>query len=158
MVIEHIENDVEYVRELASRVRSGGLVVITVPARQEKWTLEDDLVSHLRRYSRESLEIVMREAGLSNQLQVFGMGWPFETCTEAPRNLLLKYRHTGNRKLSLSDQTKLSGVWDIKWLNTFRRILGLLVNERSLRPFHWAQKWGVNSRSCVALVAIAQVK
>ena len=156
-VIEHIENDVQYVRELASRIRSGGYVVITVPARQEKWTLEDDLVGHLRRYSRETLEVVMREAGLSNQLQVFGMGWPLINWTEPLRNLLLKYRHTSNEKLSSTGQTELSGVWNITWLNTFPRMLGLLVNERSLRPFHWAQKLGRNSRSCVMLVAIAQV-
>lgn len=156
-VIEHIENDVQYVRELASRVRSGGYVVVTVPARQEKWTLEDDLVGHLRRYSRETLEVVMREAGLSNQLQVFGMGWPLMNWTEPLRNLLLKYRHTSNEELSSTEQTELSGMWNIKWLNTFPRMLGLLVNERSLRPFHWAQKLGRNSRSCVMLVAIAQV-
>ncbi len=156
-VIEHIENDVQYVRELASRVRSGGHVVITVPARQEKWTFEDDLVGHLRRYSRETLEIVMREAGLSNQLEVFGMGWPLMNWTEPLRNLLLKYRHTSNKKLSLTEQTELSGIWNIKWLNTFPRMLGLMVNERSLIPFHWAQKVGRNSRSCVMLVAIAQV-
>jgi hypothetical protein len=115
-------------------------------------------VGHLRRYSRETLVVVMRKAGLSNQLQVFGMGWPLMNWTEPLRNLLLKHRHNSNEKLSSTEQTELSGMWNIKWLNTFPRMLGLLVNERSLRPFHWAQKLGRNSRSCVMLVAIAQVR
>jgi len=49
MVIEHLEDDVGFVRRLSSNVRRGGWVLIVVPAGVNKWTYEDDLVGHLRR-------------------------------------------------------------------------------------------------------------
>lgn len=66
-VMEHLEDDVQFIRDLASRVRSGGHVIVTVPAREDKWTLEDDLVGHLRRYTRGSLEAVMRAGGANEE-------------------------------------------------------------------------------------------
>lgn len=156
-VIEHIEDDVSFIRDLKSRIRSGGHVIVTVPAREDKWTLEDDLVGHLRRYTRDSLEAVMSAGGLIRGLEIVGMGFPLINFTEVARNEILRRKSAGKQRPSKSQQTAISGVWDSKWYNTFPRILGLLVNEYTLRPLDWIQKMFNKSPRCVMLIAIAQV-
>lgn len=156
-VMEHLEDDVQFIRDLASRVRSGGHVIVTVPAREDKWSLEDDLVGHRRRYTRGSLEAVMRAGGLTRNLEIVGMGFPLMNCTELARNFVLKHKKEKLYELSQSEQTAISGVWNLKWFNSFPDFLGLLVNEWTLRPFHWIQKWFWKSPRCVMLIAVVQV-
>lgn len=108
-VIEHIEDDVSFVRDLKSRIRSGGRVIVTVPAREDKWTLEDDLVGHLRRYTRDSLEAVMSAGGLTRGLEIVGMGFPLINFTEVARNEILRRKSAGKQRPSKSQQTAISG-------------------------------------------------
>jgi len=156
-VMEHVEDDVYFIRDLASRVRSGGHVIVTVPAREDYWTLEDDLVGHLRRYTRDSLQAVMWAGGLTRNLKIVGIGFPLMNCTEVARNLMLKHKKGMLQELSQSEQTAISGVRNLKWFNSFPDFLGLLVNEWTLRPFHWIQKWFWKSPRCVMLIAVVQV-
>lgn len=157
-VLEHLENDVKYLRDLVRHVRSGGWVIVTVPSREDKWTLEDDLVGQLRRYTRKSLRDVMLAGGCSKQLEIIGVGFPLLNLTENVRNALLKRKRSERLHLSRSQQTAVSGVWDIKWYNTFPAILRMLINEVSFKPFHWMQKRFMNFQACVMLIAIAQVE
>jgi len=157
-VIEHVADDVSFLKELTKYVRRGGWLVITVPAGEDRWTTEDDLVGHLRRYSHDSLKAVMESAGLARNLQVTGIGFPFMNMTELIRNKLLERRAIGATDHSTFDKTSASGVWKTKWLNTFPRILGLLFNAISLKPVYWVGSLFRKSPRCVLLLAIAQVE
>lgn len=138
-VLEHLEDEIDYVRNLVRRVRSGGWVIVTVPAREDKWTLEDDLVGHLRRYTRESLRDLMVAGGCSKHLEIFGIGFPLMNLTEVLRNAMLKRERSERSHLSRSQKTAVSGVWNLKWYNAFPAVLGMLINEVSLKPFHYIQ-------------------
>jgi hypothetical protein len=113
MVIEHLEDDVGFVKQLCSYIRRGGLVLVAVPAGVDKWTYEDELVGHLRRYNPETLEAVMRRAGLHAELNIIGVGFPLLNLTERIRNWILyrKYART-IEQLSLIEKTENSGVWN----------------------------------------------
>lgn len=63
-VIEHLEDDVGFVRNAARICREGGLVVIAVPAFPSLWSQHDETFEHYRRYRRASLRAVALEAGL----------------------------------------------------------------------------------------------
>lgn len=156
-VIEHVTDDASFLKELKMRVRRGGWVVITVPAGENKWTIEDDLVGHLRRYGNGSLAAVMQSAGLAKNLQVTVIGFPFMNLTEFIRNKVLKLRAEDSTSSLTSERTKSSGVWTTKWFNTFPRIFGLLINEVTLRPVHWIGRLFRSSPRGVLLLAIAQV-
>jgi SAM-dependent methyltransferase len=49
-VIEHVQDDVVALREIYRVLRPGGYVLITVPAFQSLWGLQDEVARHFRRY------------------------------------------------------------------------------------------------------------
>jgi hypothetical protein len=84
------------------------------------------------------------------------MGFPLMNCTEVVQNTVLRYKKNDLQELSQSEQTAVSGVWNSRWFNTFPDVLRFLINERTLRPFHWIQKLFRKSPRCVMLIAVGK--
>jgi SAM-dependent methyltransferase len=63
-VLEHIEDDVEALRDFARLVRPGGRIVLVVPAFQQAMSKFDRDIGHFRRYRVSSMEATLRAAGL----------------------------------------------------------------------------------------------
>lgn len=63
-VLEHIDDDLRAANEIARTLRPGGTAFITVPADPTLWSSHDVALSHVRRYTRETLLRVVTEAGL----------------------------------------------------------------------------------------------
>jgi 2-polyprenyl-3-methyl-5-hydroxy-6-metoxy-1,4-benzoquinol methylase len=63
-VIEHVDNDREFVARLAALVRPGGLVLVSVPALPELFTEFDAIQGHRRRYVPETLRSAFEGTGL----------------------------------------------------------------------------------------------
>lgn len=62
-VIEHIEDDVAFLRTIAATMRQGGHLYLTVPAFKFLWSDEDVFAGHYRRYTISSLTQALNEAG-----------------------------------------------------------------------------------------------
>jgi SAM-dependent methyltransferase len=62
-VIEHLEDDLDALRELRRTVAPGGALLLTVPAYQWLWSGHDVINHHHRRYTRHSLRDVAERAG-----------------------------------------------------------------------------------------------
>jgi hypothetical protein len=62
-VVEHIENDVSFLKTIAASMVKGGILYITVPAYQFLWSTDDDYAGHFRRYTIRSLRKALLEAG-----------------------------------------------------------------------------------------------
>jgi len=62
-VVEHTDDDVEFLHGLRRRLTPGGKLVVTVPAYQSLWSVFDDLNHHRRRYTRGGLRRCLIEAG-----------------------------------------------------------------------------------------------
>jgi SAM-dependent methyltransferase len=62
-VIEHLEDDLEALRELRRTVAPGGALLLTVPAYQWLWSGHDEINHHHRRYTRRTLRAVAERAG-----------------------------------------------------------------------------------------------
>ncbi len=54
-VVEHIDQDDLVVRELERLLRPNGRLIITVPAYQWMWGVQDEVSHHFRRYSMKSI-------------------------------------------------------------------------------------------------------
>jgi SAM-dependent methyltransferase len=63
-VLEHVEPDRESLVSMASKLRPGGRILITVPAHPWMWSAHDVVNHHKRRYTRRTLRAVVAAAGL----------------------------------------------------------------------------------------------
>lgn len=63
-VIEHLDDPIESLRLMRSRLPFDGQVVVTVPAFQFLWSHHDEVNQHRRRYSRLDLVSQLSSAGL----------------------------------------------------------------------------------------------
>jgi len=63
-VIEHIDDDVAFLRNAARLLVPGGRVYATVPAFHSLWSAADVASGHFRRYRAAALEAVLKSAGL----------------------------------------------------------------------------------------------
>ena len=64
-VLEHLDDDVRALREMARVARPGGLIAVTVPAYRWMWGRQDEVSHHRRRYSGRSLRQAITAAGLN---------------------------------------------------------------------------------------------
>lgn len=64
-VLEHIREDDLVTAEIARVLAPGGRALIAVPCDMALWSDHDDAVGHVRRYGRDSLTVVVEQAGLS---------------------------------------------------------------------------------------------
>jgi SAM-dependent methyltransferase len=63
-VIEHVKDDGAALASIATRLKPGGKLVITVPAHQWMWSAHDDLNHHERRYSKRELKRLVENSPL----------------------------------------------------------------------------------------------
>ncbi|MDV3458752.1 class I SAM-dependent methyltransferase [Sphingomonas sp. HF-S4] len=63
-VIEHVEDDVAALKAIATALKPGGKILITVPAHQWMWSAHDVVNHHKRRYSKAGFAALLDKAGL----------------------------------------------------------------------------------------------
>lgn len=59
-VIEHIKHDDHAVKGIERILKPGGIIIITVPAYQWMWGVQDEIAKHFRRYTVSSFSQVIR--------------------------------------------------------------------------------------------------
>lgn len=67
-VLEHIENDSQFLREITSNMKQGALLLITVPSNMSLWSPHDEFHGHFRRYSKNDLLFNFNELPVSIRL------------------------------------------------------------------------------------------
>lgn len=73
-VIEHVEGDVECLREFNRILTGKGIVILSVPAFMMLWGTHDDVNDHKRRYSKKELISKLKKAGFEIERITF---WNF---------------------------------------------------------------------------------
>lgn len=82
-VLEHIEDDVGFLKSTVLSLPPGGYLLITVPAEMTLWSKHDEEVGHFRRYSAETLMHVWK--GLPVKVKLLA---PLNTHLYTPIKLL----------------------------------------------------------------------
>lgn len=73
-VLEHIENDKDYLCEVKKRfLKRKGFLIFSVPAHRYLWSFVDELTGHYRRYSKKDIENLTDRLGLRNRV-IYSMG------------------------------------------------------------------------------------
>jgi len=63
-VLEHIENDLDFLTILSKKLKVGGKIIITVPAWQILFSTHDKYLRHFRRYNSKQLRQLVSKANL----------------------------------------------------------------------------------------------
>ncbi|MBK7619118.1 MAG: class I SAM-dependent methyltransferase [Flavobacteriales bacterium] len=70
-VVEHIEDDRSFLKNIHKYMKNDGFVYITVPAFNFLWSDEDDDAGHFRRYSRAQMENLLKDLGFKIVLSTY---------------------------------------------------------------------------------------
>jgi len=76
-VLEHIEDDIAFLKDYVKHLPSGTHFFITVPAFQFLWSGHDIYLEHKRRYTIGQLREVVKKAGLVTEKQFYFYGLIF---------------------------------------------------------------------------------
>lgn len=70
-VIEHIEDDLAFLRSLRELTEKGGYLYATVPAYSFLWSQEDVTAGHFRRYTLKSISRLLASAGFETEYATY---------------------------------------------------------------------------------------
>ena len=62
-VLEHIKDDIGFMKKLKKYQKEDTIIFMTVPAFQSLYSLHDEQLHHFRRYDRRGLEYVLEQSG-----------------------------------------------------------------------------------------------
>jgi SAM-dependent methyltransferase len=121
-VVEHIDDDVAFLRHIHRLLVPGGRFYATVPAFGKLWSNEDDYAGHFRRYTRKSWREVIAAAGFEMEYVTCIFAW-----LSVPVLLMrsLPYRLRRSRK---------EGLGTLSAVNSDHRLRPLLAPV--IRRFH----------------------
>lgn len=137
-VLEHIEDDLAVLRSWTRPLRSGGQVLISVPAHARKFGRADEITGHVRRYEKDELRRLLENAGFG-QITIINYGFPITELTRRLSNWLVK----GDRSYeSLSPQERSIRSAQIK-PKVISRVLSVFGGNLFL-PFCVVQRWFYN--------------
>lgn len=113
-LLEHIKDDVDAVKEFYRVLKSGGYLVLTVPAFMFLWSGHDVAAYHIRRYTKALLIKKLRLCRFSIERCTY---WNFILF---PAVALIRLINKGNRWTSGSDLRELPDLLNSVLLNSLR--------------------------------------
>lgn len=127
-VLEHVEDDVQAIRELARVMKSPGHACITVPHRKFYFAADDRFVRHFRRYEIPEMTDKLKEAGLRLRMTKKVLG-PLEKITMWPT--VMTFRVVQRFVPGSSAGNASGGFVDLvapvfKWINLIYALLARL--------------------------------
>ena len=136
-VLEHIEDDIHYMRNWVRYLKPNGRALFTVPAHQRKYGQDDEYVGHFRRYDRDCFVRLLQSAGLELDV-IYNLGFPLGNITRIFSRWAFDYQ--------MQDRTEYSGLERPSQYAKFR----WLFNDVTMSPCNlfqclfWKRDWGDN--------------
>lgn len=134
-VIEHYEDDVQFLKKLTDRLKPEGYLLITVPAHMYMWGANDDFAGHIRRYERDELASKMKELSLK-QLFIYSYGVPICNIMKPFYDKAISKQI--NKEADVEGRTKQSAGMHL-FVNV-KFLFRLIFNDLTMYPFYLLQK------------------
>ena len=106
-VIEHVQDDVTFLKGVSDRLGPGGRLLATVPAYPFLWSAFDEMNHHYRRYTRRTLEQSLGAAGFTVLRLTHMNAWLFPALAGAR----LLERAFGREPESEAERRRALDVW-----------------------------------------------
>ena len=134
-VIEHIENDAEFLQSIAEKVEKGTRFYITVPALKFLFSSEDSFAGHFRRYNSQNTKELIDDSGLKLIYESYFFSYyvPFVWLLRVvPEKLGLypKRDESFDREKSYHKQSAA-----LKWMLNAMHGIELLLMRIGIKPF-----------------------
>jgi SAM-dependent methyltransferase len=157
MVMEHMDGDgqVSFMQKAAQCLSDNGKMIAVVPASPKDWGIEDEIAGHFRRYTSGMVRDIADLCGW-RILHIAGLTFPLSNLLLPVSNYLVNREERHKLALSALERTKQSGRRSVRYKTHFPRVLGLLLNEYPMYPFHMLQKAFCNSERALVLYFEAQ--
>jgi len=122
-VLEHIEDDREFLRDLHGKLSTRGRLYLTVPAGAWLWSDDDVVAGHFRRYSARSLKGRLEEAGfrLRYFTHLFSL-LPLPLFLARTLPSLFGRRRLRREKYGRLHETRARGLTERIWAAELRRV------------------------------------
>jgi SAM-dependent methyltransferase len=157
MVMEHVEDDVGFLRKLVDSIKPGGHVIIAVPGRRNRWGIEDETVGHLRRYDRNDLTDAFLSAGLT-EVTVWSVAVPAANLLFHLSNFFVRNSSEIDKlNQPAREQTRTSGIREIPWKTAFPSSFKLILNRFTLYPLFVLQRLFYQSSLGLTMIARGKV-
>jgi 2-polyprenyl-3-methyl-5-hydroxy-6-metoxy-1,4-benzoquinol methylase len=134
-VIEHIEDDLSFLRSINALLRHKGRLYATVPSYRFLWSQEDDLAGHFRRYTLKEISKVLQSAGFEVEFASYIfriLPVPIFLLRALPYKLG-RSKATPNNKTAERDHMAQGGVASRVMSSIFASEIEHLENNRTMR-------------------------
>jgi SAM-dependent methyltransferase len=129
--LEHLDDDAGAAREIARVIEPGGACIATVPALRKLWSASDDYYEHRRRYARQELAALFRQAGMDIEKAAF---WGFPVVLAYDTLFLLPM----NKRRARRDVAHDAALQSVARAGRSRALVGLVRAVFALdRLFSW---------------------
>ena len=154
MVLEHFSeaDETRYFARTAQELAPGGVAILLVPASPRHWGVEDEIAGHHRRYSFETMTMLLARVGW-RPIHLAGLTYPLGNLLRPLSDYLVERAEGHKRALDTTTRTAQSGDRDVAFKTRFPAVAGLVLNERTLALFHrWQMRHRQNPRALVLYV------
>jgi SAM-dependent methyltransferase len=134
-VLEHIDHDAEVLRSWVRHLKPGGRILVSVPAHQRKFGRSDEIVGHVRRYEKATLQTLLAGAGIED-IRIVNYGFPITELTRWLSNRLIR---SDNSYEGLTPEQRSIRSAQAR-PKTINRALSL-VSSNLFLPFRSVQRW-----------------
>lgn len=133
-VIEHIEDDGEFLGGVSRVLKKGGYVVISTPGNPKEWRWDDEYYGHYRRYTVDGLKKKLEAKGLS-VVDIIDCTYPvFWLMRRGYTFLKRPPEEDFSDRRALSSMSSIRDAWEAPFVSGF-------LNSRFLNPFWKAVYW-----------------
>ena len=115
-VIEHVKNDLNFLKNALFHLKSNGLIIINVPSIQKLFSKYDHAVGHLRRYNKYDFSLFKKRLNL-NSISINYWGLLLLPILILRKFMLILYNQNNYKKIITS------GWKTNKYLNQFFKII-----------------------------------
>lgn len=127
-VMEHIVEDQQFLDKINNLLKDNGQIIISVPAKMRYWSIDDQLVGHIKRYEKHELEQLF--ANFKN-VKIIAYGYPFVNILRFLRVFLAKKQYEYKKDLSQQQLTQASGM------NRLPSLLNYMSQAKFFLPLNW---------------------
>ncbi len=141
MVIEHLSDEEldKLILKCKTSLSMNGTLAFFVPSSMKHWGIEDKIAGHVKRYEFKDFFKLAEKYGFNIQ-DIAGLTYPISNWTLSLSNMIVSKHESKILDMSQKDKTVYTGNRNVPYKTNFPAILGLVLNELVLYPFHVLQK------------------